>query len=59
MKDTLSALEGSASSEVFAQHLNALHATKRAFIKSEAEEMVRRTLWNKVRAEEEIFKNRD
>ena len=47
MQDTLPALEGRTRSEVFSQHLNALHATRKAFIQSEAEEMIRRALRNK------------
>ena len=59
MQDTLPALEGTTRSEVFSQHLNALQATRKAFIQSEAEERIRRALWNKVRASEQVFKNGD
>ena len=34
MKDNLPALEGSTSSEVFAKHLNALHAARKIFIQT-------------------------
>ena len=59
MSDTLPALQGSASSEVFAQHLNDLHADRRAFIQTEADERVRRAIRNKVRASEQVFKHGD
>ena len=59
MQDTLPALEGTTRSEVFSQHLNALHATRKAFIQSEAEERIRRALRNKVRASEQVFMNGD
>ena len=55
MQDTLPALEGTTCSEVFSQHLNALHAIRKAFIQSEAEERIRRALRNKVRASEQVF----
>ena len=41
----------------FSQHKNALHATRKVFIQSEAEERIRRALRNKVRASEQVFKN--
>ena len=59
MNDNLPALEGSTSSEVFAKHLNALHAARKIFIQTEAEERIRRALRNKVRASEQIFENGD
>ena len=59
MSDTLPALQGSTSSEVFAQHLNDLHAARRAFIQTEADERVRRDLRNKVRASEQVFEHGD
>ena len=59
MQDALPALEGSMLSEVFAQHLNALHATRKAFIQSETEEMIRRALCNQFRAAEQVFKKGD
>ena len=57
MNNNLPALQGTTSSEVFAQHLNALHAARKAFIQTEADERIRRALWNKVRASEQIFEN--
>ena len=59
MSENLPALEGSTSSEEFAKHLNVLHATRRAFIQSEADERVRRALRNKVRASEQLFEHGD
>ena len=52
-------LEGSTSSETFAQHLNALHAARMAYIESETSERIRRALRHKVRAAEEICENGD
>ena len=59
MIDNLPALEGKTTSEVFAQHLNALHAARKAFIQTEADERIRRALRNKVRASEQVFENGD
>ena len=59
MSNTLPALEGTTSSEVFAQHLNALHGARNAFIQTEADERIRRTLRNKVRASKQVFENGD
>ena len=57
MNNKLPALQGTTSSEVFAQHLNALHAAHKAFIQTEADERIRRALRNKARASEKIFEN--
>ena len=43
----------------FAEHLNALHAARKAFIQMEADERIRRALRNKVRASEQVFENGD
>ena len=59
MNEHLPALEGRTSSEVLAKHLNALHASRRAFIQTEADERIRRALRGKVRAMEQVFKNGD
>ena len=40
MNNNLPALQGTTSSEVFAQHLNALHAARKAFIQTEADERI-------------------
>ena len=50
MNDNLPALEGTTSSQVFAKHLNALHAARKIFIQTEADARIRRALRNKVRA---------
>ena len=42
MTNGLPALEGSTSSETFAQHLNALHDARRAYIQTETDERIRR-----------------
>ena len=44
---------------VFADHLNALHEFRRAFIQSESNERIRRALRTKVRAAEDIYENGD
>ena len=59
MADGLPALEGSTSSETFAQHLNALHDARRAFIQTETNERIRRALRGNVRAAEETYVNGD
>jgi len=59
MKNTLPALDGCTSSEVFAKHLNALHDARKVFIQTEADERIRRALRSKVRASEQIFENGD
>ena len=55
MNDNLPALEETISSEVFAKHFNALHATRKIFIQTEADARKRRAL----RASEQIFENGD
>ena len=59
MNNKLPALQGTTSIEVFAEHLNALHAARKAFIQTEADERIRRALQNKVRASEQVFENGD
>ena len=59
MNNKLPALQGTTSSEVFAEHLNALHAARKTFIQTEADEKIRRALRNKVRASEQVFENGD
>lgn len=59
MNNNLPALEGITSSEIFAKHLNTLHAARKAFIQTEADERIRRALRNKVRASEQVFENGD
>jgi hypothetical protein len=55
MSDSLPALHGTTSSEEFARHLNVLHAARRVFIQTEADERIRRPLRNKVRASEQVL----
>ena len=50
MIDSLRTLQGATTSEILAQHLQALHESRRAFIHSEAEERIRRALRYKIRA---------
>ena len=59
LSDNVAALDGKTQSEVFAYNLNILHASRRAFIKSESEERIRRALRHKVRVNEQSFKNGD
>ena len=59
MNDNLQALEGTASSQVFVKHLNALHAARKIFFQTEADTRIRRALRNKVTASEQIFENGD
>lgn len=55
----LPALEGTTTSEAFAKHLNTLYETRKAYIKTEADERIRRALRTKVRATEQVFENGD
>ena len=59
MTDKLPALDPKTSTEVFNQHLNALHAARKEFIASEADERLRRALRHKVRASEEVYNSGD
>lgn len=59
MTDRLPALSGTTSSEVFAQHLNALHESRKAYIQTESNERIRRALRTKIRAAEQIYENGD
>ena len=43
------ALEGTTSSELIAEHLNAMHASRKAFIQAEASEKLRRAMLKKTR----------
>ena len=55
MTDKLPALDPKTSTEIFNQHLTALHAARREFIASEADERLRRALRHKVRVSEQVF----
>ena len=57
MTDKLPALGGTTTSETFAKHLNTLHASRKAFIDTEANERIRRALRTKVRAAEQMYMN--
>ena len=59
MSDKLPALEGTTSSEIFTEHLNALHEARQAYLQTEAKERTRRALRTKVRAAKQIYQNRD
>ena len=59
MTDKIPALDGTTTSETFAKHLNTLHASRKAFIDTEANERIRRALRAKVRAAEQIYTNGD
>ena len=59
MNDNLPALQGSTSSEILSEHLNALHAARQAFVKSEADERIKRALRSKVRVSEQVYKYGD
>jgi transposase InsO family protein len=52
--DAPPALEGLTKSEIFAKHLNTLHAARKAFVESEACERIRRALRSKICASEQI-----
>ena len=49
MNDSLPALEGTTISETLGKHLNALHASRQAFIRAETSERIRRALRHQVR----------
>ena len=59
MTDKPPALEGTSTSEMLVQHLNSLHAARKAFTASEADERIRRALRGKVRAAEHTYKSGD
>ncbi|KAL5015625.1 hypothetical protein ScPMuIL_007295, partial [Solemya velum] len=59
MTDTLPAIDGSTSSETFARHMNYLHASRKAYIETEANERIRRALRSKIRSSDQTFNNGD
>ena len=59
MTGKIPALDGTITSETFAKHNNTLHASRKAFRDTEANERIRRALRTKVRAEEQINTNGD
>ena len=59
MTDEPPALEGTTISSTFGQHLNSMHAARKAFIQSECSEKVRRALRHQVRQTGKVFSNGD
>ena len=55
MCDKPLALEGKTTSATFAEHINALHSARRAYISAESSERVRRALRYKIRTYSEHF----
>lgn len=59
MTDGLPAMEGKTQSQILANHLNALHSARRAFIQTESSERIRRAMRSRVRASEEVLHHGD
>ena len=59
LTDKVPALEDSTTSSVLAEHLNALHTARQAFIQSESDERIRRALRTKIRTNEQKFEHGD
>ena len=59
MSEGLPAMEGKTSSEIFATHLNALHAARKAFIETESSERIRKALKKKVCTNNTFYENGD
>ena len=59
LTDSPPALEETTSSEALAKHLNLLHASRKAFIKSEACTKIKAALKAKIRTSEEAYENGD
>ena len=55
MTATIPALEETTTSNMLAEHLNALHATREAYVKSESAERIKRALRHKIRASQQVF----
>ena len=55
MTEKLPALQGVTTSEILKYHLNAMHSARKAFIKCEADEKIRRALHHPIRATVETF----
>ena len=55
MTDQIPARAGSTTSEVLAKHLIALHEARQAYVRSEADERIRRALRSKIRSSEQIY----
>lgn len=54
LTDELPALEGTTTSECVAKHVTALHATRKAFIKAESSERIRRALRKQTRSSDKF-----
>ena len=59
LTDGLPALDGKTSSEVFAHHMNALHASRKAFIESESSDRIRRALRKNVSTVNRVWRHGD
>ena len=59
LTDQVPALEESTTSQAFADHLNALHTARQAFIQSKSDERIRRALRTKIRVNEQQFQQGD
>ena len=59
LTDKPPALENSTISATFANHLNALHSGRRAFVQAESSERIRRALRHKIRASGEYYQEGD
>ena len=59
MNGGLPAMEGRTSSETLAEHLNVLHAARKAFIETENSERIRKALLKKVCTNNTVFENGD
>lgn len=55
MNDKIPALGGETSCDVLAKHLNSLNSARKAFLRCEADEKIRRALRHQIRAVEENF----
>ena len=59
LTDDLPALEGKSEQDSVTVYQNALHAARKAFVKAETSERIRRALRHKVRVAEESFQSGD
>ena len=59
LNDDPPALEGTTTCEVFAKHLNTLHAGRKAFLQAESSNRIRRALKHNIRPVENNFENGD
>ena len=59
MTEKLPALQGATTSEILKHHLDTMHSARKAFVKCEEDEKIRRALRHPVRATEETFNSGD